>query len=115
MAFPKTTSKFIRENGKTFTVYLVEFENAIFSFFFEGESRKIGTMAVATPRTSTFPGSSSLMLGYKNVNITRLLSEYLASKFQKIAVSSVFIYLEDDIHTNQILLKLAKSIEIPLT
>ena len=108
--FPQTNIKSIKQNEKNFTLYTVEFENAIFGFFFEGENRKVGTIAIAIPNTSLTISSSSVLLGYKNASITRLLAEYLASKFNKIAISSVFIYLENDVHTNRTLLKLAQSI-----
>jgi hypothetical protein len=112
MIFPKSCLKSVEKNGKKFTVYLVELENAVFGFFFEGENRKIGTMALAIPKTNLTMASSTLIIGHKNVNITRILAEHLASKFRKLAISSVFIYQEDDIHTNKALLELAKSIEI---
>ena len=70
---------------------------------------KIGTLAIATPKTSEALGSSSIILGYKNATITRLLAEYLANNFNKIALTSVFIYSENDIPTNKILLKLAQT------
>lgn len=112
MVFPKTRLKSMEKNGKKFNVYLVEFENAVFGFFFEEENWKIGTLAIAIPKTNLTMASSTVILGYKNANLTRILAEHLASKFRKIAFSSVFIYLENDIHTSKILLELAKSIEV---
>lgn len=102
------TSNSIKENGRTFYMHSIELENAILSFFFE-EKMRVGTLAIATPRTRETMGSSSIILGYKNSTITRLLAEHLAAKFNKIAITSVFIYAESDIHTNKILLKLAQT------
>lgn len=110
MAFPRSGFKSVEREGRKFTVYYVEFENAVFGFFFEGENRRVGTVALATPKTSLTMASSTLIIGHKNANIARILAENLASKFRKIAFSSVFIYRENDIHTNRILLELSNSL-----
>lgn len=111
MVFPKSSFKSVEKDGKKFTAYLIEFENAVFGFFFEGENRRVGTMALATPKTGLTMASSTLIVGHRNVNIARILAEHLASKFRKLAVSSVFIYQENNIHSNKILLELAKSLK----
>ena len=102
------TSKSIKENDKTFYLHTIELENAILSFFFE-EKERLGTLAIATPKNLESPGSSSIMLGYKNVTITRLLAELLAANSNKIAITFVFINTESDFSTNKILFKLAQS------
>jgi len=107
--FPKTDTKTREYKGREFCLYTVEFENAVFEFFFEGDERKLGTLAIAVPKIGLTLGSSSILLGHRNTGIARLLAEHVAAKFQKMAVSSVFLYHDNDADANRALLKLAQS------
>ena len=111
MTFPKTKDISIEQEGRKFTTYIIEFENAVLGFFFEGEDRKIGTVAVATPRTNTTTGSSSVLLGYRNNNITRLLAEQLAAKYRELALSSLFTQRDNDTVAGRVFMKLTQSLE----
>ncbi len=111
MAFPKTKTSAIAQEGRKFIAHILEFENAVICFFFEGSERKVGTLAVATPRTETTTRSSSILLGYRNANISRILAEHLAAKFGKLAFSSLFTRRENDTGAGQVLLKLTQSWE----
>ena len=111
MAFPKTKTRSIEKEGRKFTAYIIEFENAVLCFLFEDAESKVGTLAVATPRTESTAGSSSILLGYRNANITRLLAEHLATRFEKLAFSSLFTHRENDTVAGQVLLKLTQSLE----
>jgi hypothetical protein len=107
---PKIRRETLSKQGRTFTVYLLELENAVVSFFFEEEKFKLGTLALALPRIFQPPGlgSSSILLGYKNVNIARILAEYLSSKYGKLSLTSVFLQKEGDFEAERNLLELAK-------
>ncbi|MCX8175984.1 MAG: hypothetical protein N3E48_01985 [Candidatus Bathyarchaeota archaeon] len=110
MSFPKTSIKSTKFKEKNYTAYIMEFENAVFGFFFEREEVKIGTIAAALPRVGVMSQTSAIIFGHKNMNLTRLLAERLSSKFNKIAFSSVFIHNEDDVHISKVLLELVKNL-----
>ncbi|WP_309492227.1 hypothetical protein [Candidatus Hecatella orcuttiae] len=108
--FPQALSKTVELEGRKFSVYIFELDNAILSFFFEGEKTKLGTLAVATPPIPpSAPHSSSLLLGYKNSHLARVLAEYLAAKWGKTALASVFIPQENDPLAGRTLMNLVKS------
>ena len=111
MSFPKTSIKSTEFRERSYTAYIVEFENAVFGFFFEKDKVKIGTIAIATPKTGLTPSTSTVVFGHKNMNLVRLLAEYLSSKFNMIAFSSVCIYNGDDVHIIKVLLELIRSLE----
>ncbi|MEM3737000.1 MAG: hypothetical protein QXJ75_02760 [Candidatus Bathyarchaeia archaeon] len=101
----------VEGEGRRFSTILVEFVNVVFGFFYEGEEEKVGTMAISLPKTRTTPATSSIVMGAKNTVPARMLAEFLAQKYAKIAFASVFTYREDDFATNRWLLKLAREIE----
>ena len=80
----------VEKNTSFFAVYL-ETKNANQLFLSEGED-KLGTLAVAIPQPKNLVGSplSSVLLGDRNMTITRLLAELLAQKTKKISLVSVF-------------------------
>ena len=111
---PKIRCETLSKQGRTFTVYLLELENAVVSFFFEEGGSKLGTLALALPKASLQPlglGGSSILLGYKNVNITRILAEYLSSRYGKLSLTSVFLQKEADFEAERSLLELAKTLK----
>jgi hypothetical protein len=107
---PKIRRETLSRHGRNFTAYLIELENAIIGFFFEEEACRLGTLALALPRSLQPPslGSSSVLIGHKNVNIARILAEYLSSKYGKISLASVFLRKEADLEGEKNLLELAK-------
>ena len=76
---------------KTFFSVYIETKNSAQMFLSEGED-KLGTLAVAMPQPKNLVGSplSSVLLGDRNMMITRLLAELLADKTKKISMVSVF-------------------------
>ena len=96
MEQPKISTGKVEAEGRSFSAYLMEVENAVLAFFFEGESFRVGTLAIALPgslKLST-QTTSSILVGYRNVNIARIAAEYLASKTGKIALASIFLKKE---------------------
>jgi hypothetical protein len=81
-------------DGKDTTFYsvLLETSNANQLFLSETED-KLGTLAVAMPQPKKLVGSpvSSVLLGDRNMMITRLLAEILAEKTDKMSLVSVFV------------------------
>jgi len=70
--------------GKEINVALMEMENAVLLFVWEGIRPLLGTLTV------TLPGRiSSQLLGDRNTLFGQVLGEQLASYFQKMALVSV--------------------------
>ena len=80
------------ERDTRFLSVLVETENANQLFLSEGKD-KLGTLAVAIPQPEKLVGSplSSILLGDRNIMISRILAELLAQKTKKISLVSVFV------------------------
>ena len=88
-ALKSVDAKFER-NNITFHANLVELENAILIFFYEGGS-KLGTVALAMPGIGEEKaGRSSVLFGGKYLMASRALAERAAGSFGKIAVVSIF-------------------------
>lgn len=102
----------LEREGRLFTAYLLELENAIIGFFCEGEAVKLGTLALALPQRFPSPGqpASSLLIGYRSSNIARISAEYLANKTGKIAVASVFLRKDEDLEGGKAVLDLVKKL-----
>jgi len=88
----KITKNELEDKDTTFYSVLLETANANQLFLSETED-KLGTLAVAMPQQKKFVGSpvSSVLLGDRNMMITRLLAEILAKKTEKISLVSVFV------------------------
>lgn len=110
MSYPKTDRKSIEEGERKLSVVTFEVENGLFAFFFEGSKERVGTLALALPRTPTSPGASSILLGDRNATTSRILAEFLASKFGKMSFASVFLPEESGFQLGKVLLKLAQSL-----
>lgn len=85
------TKEELTEQDKTFFAVYIETKNACQLFLSEGED-KLGTLAVAMPQPKNLVGSplSSVLLGDRNMMISRLLAELLAQQTGKIGLVSVF-------------------------
>ena len=80
------------ERDTRFLAVYIETENANQLFLSEGTD-KLGTLAVAIPQPEKLVGApmSSILLGDRNMMISRVLAEILAQKTRKISLVSVFI------------------------
>jgi hypothetical protein len=110
LVYPKTFRKSIEAEGKKFSVIIFELENAVFSFFFEDDLERVGTIALAIPQTASTLNVSSILLGDRNIIPARILAEFFASKFKKMSFSSVFSKQINDTQISKILLSLAKAV-----
>lgn len=81
----------LKENETLFLALRLETKNANLVLLSEGEDQ-LGTLSVAIPQKDRMlgPPTSSVLLGDRNVIVSRLLAERLAEKTGKIALASVF-------------------------
>ena len=100
----------VERDTKLLAVY-VETENANQLFLSEGID-KLGTLAVAIPQPEKMVGSplSSILLGDRNIMISRVLAELLAQKTKKISLVSVFIKSLSEQEAAPILRKLLENV-----
>lgn len=82
----------ITDRNTRFLAVYVETRNSCLILLSERED-KLGTLAVAVPRSKDFPGPppSSVLLGDKNVISARMFAEYLATKKGRIALASIYL------------------------
>jgi hypothetical protein len=99
------------ERNTHFLAVYVETENANQLFLSEGED-KLGTLAVAIPQQEKLVGSplSSILLGDRNMMISRVLAELLAKKTKKIGLVSVFIKSVSEQEAAPLLRKLMENV-----
>ena len=99
------------QRDTNFFAVLVETANANQLFLSEGED-KLGTLAVAIPQPERLIGSplSSILLGDRNMMISRVLAELLAQKTKKISLVSVFVKSVSEKEAAPILRKLLENI-----
>ena len=106
----KVVREEIKEDQYRFTGNLIELDNAVIAFFDETGSMKLGTLAIAVPQQGRRPSISSILLGERNVIITKILAERLVHTYNKIAlVSTHFAEIEDQ-QRGSILLRLVQKL-----
>ncbi|MEM2440128.1 MAG: hypothetical protein QW493_02805 [Candidatus Bathyarchaeia archaeon] len=100
----------IEQNIRFLAVYL-ETKNACLVLLSENEDR-LGTLAVAVPKTADSPGlpSSTVLLGDRNVISARMFAEYLASKKGKIALVSVYLETINELQAQSIFKRLLERV-----
>jgi hypothetical protein len=88
----KIIKKELIEQDKTFLALYIQTKNASQLFLSEDED-KLGTLAVAIPQPEKMVGSplSSILLGDRNMMVSRLLAELLVQKTKKISLVSVLV------------------------
>jgi len=92
LAFQETQ---LERDGIVFRLKLLDLENAVVAFFYEGPMR-LGTLAFALPRlTETAVTTSSILLGGKYLIITRSLAERVAVLLKKMSLVSVYTSLQE--------------------
>lgn len=92
MSFKEAT---FERDGRILHANLLRLENAILVFFYEGEM-KMGTLAFALPGVGEMKAStSSILLGGKNLMLSRALAERVAASFNKMSLVSVYTDLPE--------------------
>jgi len=91
MQHAKIIQEEIKEDETLFLALHLETKNSEIILLSEGEDQ-LGTLAVALPQDQKMlgPPLSSVLLGDRNVIVTRMLAERLAAKTGKIALVSIF-------------------------
>ncbi len=91
MSRAKVVKETLVERDTVFLAVYLETKNSSLLLMSEGEDQ-LGTLAVAIPQPQKLVGPplSSILLGDRNVMITRVLAELLAKNTEKIALVSVF-------------------------
>jgi len=84
--------------------------NAVLVFFYEKGDMKLGTLAVAMPRFGEGTFISSVLLGERNMVITRILAERVASFTKGITLVSTYLPEMQDTEANSTLMKLAQKL-----
>jgi len=81
----------IEEAGTTYSAILLEMKNACIFLLSEGEER-LGTLAVSLPPRPGMigPPLSSILLGERNVTLSRMLAERLAKRLERMVLVSIF-------------------------
>ncbi|MDG6222683.1 MAG: hypothetical protein IAX21_05350 [Candidatus Bathyarchaeota archaeon] len=107
MSRVKITKHELVDKNTIFFSVLLETANANQLFLSETED-KLGTLAVSMPQPKKMVGSpvSSVLLGDRNMMITRLLAEILAKKTEKMSLVSVFVKSLNEQEAGPILRKL---------
>ncbi|MEM2104918.1 MAG: hypothetical protein QXV21_00375 [Candidatus Bathyarchaeia archaeon] len=107
----KIVKEEIVEQNMHFLAIYMETKNACLILLSERED-KLGTLAVAVPKTGDIPGpvSSSVLLGDKNAISARMFAEYMASRKKKIALVSVYLETISEIQAQSIFMRLIEKV-----
>jgi hypothetical protein len=107
----KIVKEEIVEQNMHFLVIYMETKNACLILLSERED-KLGTLAVAVPKTGEIPGpvSSSVLLGDKNAISARMFAEYMASRKKKIALVSVYLETLSEMQAQSIFMRLIEKV-----
>ncbi|MEM3695191.1 MAG: hypothetical protein QXJ11_04455 [Candidatus Bathyarchaeia archaeon] len=107
----KIVKEEIIEQNVHFLAICMETKNAFLILLSERED-KLGTLAVAVPKTGDMPGpvSSSVLLGDKNAISARMFAEYLASRKKKIALVSVYLETLSEMQAQSIFMRLIEKV-----
>lgn len=102
----------ITDGDYSFSASIIQLENAYFILFDEQAQAKIGTLAVALPpkREVREPSVSSILIGDRNIILTKLLAESSAAlSGQMVFISTHFEEIRDT-KISRMLLKLLKKL-----
>jgi hypothetical protein len=106
----KVLSDKIKEGTVNVQGTLLDIENAIIAFFDEKGSTRLGTLSIAVPQHDGKTCISSVLLGDRNVLITKILAEQLAKHFTKIALVSTHFAEITENQKRAVLINLAQRI-----
>jgi len=101
-------SEEIEERGYKLTATLLRLENSVMAFFDEKGSMKLGTLAVAMPNLGGKTHISSVLLGDRNIVITKILAARFSKAFNCIALVSTHLADLREREVASLLLKFAQ-------
>jgi len=109
MAMPyKSFHEEIEDQKRHFEAVLIKLSNATLVFFYEKEEMRLGTLAVAMPSFGERGCISSLLLGEKNMVLTRVLAERVANASNGIALVSTYLPETKEAEASPMLVKLVQ-------
>ncbi|MHA2313691.1 MAG: proteasome assembly chaperone 4 [Candidatus Hermodarchaeia archaeon] len=100
----------IEDRGIHFSAKLLKLENSVLVFFNEKGSFNLGTLAIATPTPPSSTPLSSILLGERNMNLTRILAGRFSKAFGCISLVSTHLVHLNERETSSLLLKLAQKL-----
>ena len=101
----------IDEHGYQYSSVLFKLSNAVLVFFYEkGRSARLGTLAVAMPQFGGKTCVSSILLGERNMVITKILAERISNAYHGIALVSTHLPEIQGTEASSMLLKLTQKI-----
>lgn len=103
-------SEEMEEGEFKLTATLLILENSVMVFFDEKGSMKLGTLAIAIPKFGSQTFMSSVLLGDKNVVITKILAGRFSTAFNRIALVSTHLVGVTEREVGLLLSNLAKKI-----
>ena len=107
----KSFSEEIDESGLQYSSILFKLSNAVLVFFYEkGENVRLGTLAVAMPQFEGKTCISSILLGERNMVITKILAERVSNLYNGIALVSTHLPQIQETESSSVLMKLTQKI-----
>jgi len=100
----------IEAQNRKFVAVLFKMENATLVFAFEGKRIKLGTLAIAMPQFGGKTYMSSILLGERNVSLTKILAEQISRAFHGIALVSTHFAEIHNADVSSTILKLVKKL-----
>lgn len=100
----------IEERDQRLEAVLLKLSNAVLAFFYEKGNMKLGTLAVAMPRFGEKTCISSILLGERNMVLTRILAERIASVSKGITLVSTHLPEVHEAGTSSALIKLTQKL-----
>lgn len=100
----------IEEKGVKLSATLLKLENSVIVFFNEKGSFKLGTLAIAMPNPLASTYLSSILLGDRNMDITKILAGRFSNAFSCISLISTHLANIRERDIGSLLLKLAQKL-----
>ena len=99
-----------KAEGIWFSAKLLKLENSVIVFFNENGNFKLGTLAIALPNPRAKVYLSSVLLGDRNTDITKILAGRFAKVFNSISLVSTHLPEIHGGNMGSFLLKLAQKL-----
>ena len=100
----------IEDKGVQFSATLIKLENSVIVFFNEKGSFKLGTLAIAMPSPPSSTYLSSILLGDRNMGITKILAGRFSNAFSCISLVSTHLANLEERNIGSLLLKLTQKL-----
>ncbi len=115
MARARITKEELSEKNLHFFALSIETKNAILVLISEDEDQ-FGTVAASVPSLDPMQiktSLSSILLGYRNSTVARMLAERLAKKSGKIGLVSVYLQNVSEVEATPTIIKIFEKVTMP--